>query len=293
MKKILLICLACLLPLVVFAEVNILPETDYQELRSKEREQYNQSLVQELEELRINKANAINSKDANDAKIADLNKELANLNSEYNDIHARVLHKIGVNPNELSMIRKRLDNYYANINNWQNMSDDELWAAKKQIRSLHDDFAAYSQTKYAKVPDYLADFSDLKHKFLSLDNNLKAAAPKYYEEDYLVQRGDYLAKIAAYDFIYGDAKKWGVIYRANRDQIKDPHVISPDMTIKIPRGLPNVWKVWSGESLWKIASYPEVYGKGVDWPLLYRANKDSIKDPNIIYPKQVIDIPRD
>ena len=29
------------------------------------------------------------------------------------------------------------------------------------------------------------------------------------------------------------------------------------------------------------------------WPLIYKANHDKIKDPDLIYPKQVFSIPRD
>ena len=63
--------------------------------------------------------------------------------------------------------------------------------------------------------------------------------------------------------------------------------------LKIPRGLPNNWKVFKGECLWKIASYPEVYGDAVKWPQIYRANQDQIKDPDLIYPNQIFEIPRD
>jgi len=63
--------------------------------------------------------------------------------------------------------------------------------------------------------------------------------------------------------------------------------------LNIPRGLPNSWKVYRGEFLWKIASYPEIYGDGSKWPLIYRANQDQIKDPDLIYPNQVFKIPRD
>ena len=65
------------------------------------------------------------------------------------------------------------------------------------------------------------------------------------------------------------------------------------MNLAIPRGLPTSWKVYRGESLWRIASYPEVYEQGSKWPLIYRANKDQIKDPNLIYPNQIFSIPRD
>lgn len=50
--------------------------------------------------------------------------------------------------------------------------------------------------------------------------------------------------------------------------------------------------VKKGECLWYIAGYEEIYGNPLKWPLIYKANKDKIKDPDLIYPGQVLVIPR-
>lgn len=51
--------------------------------------------------------------------------------------------------------------------------------------------------------------------------------------------------------------------------------------------------VKKGECLWYIAGYEEIYGNPLKWPLIYKANKDKIKDPDLIYPGQALAIPRD
>ena len=155
------------------------------------------------------------------------------------------------------------------------------------------EYNEYRGSNYGKVPDFRRDFSDLDNKIANISASLEAAKPKYYEDSYTVVKGDWLSKIAGYSFIYGDISKWPIIYRANRDQIKDPNMIHPNQVIKIPRGLPYEWKVYKGECLWKIASYPEVYGDATKWPEIFRANKDQIKDPDLIYPNQIFEIPRD
>jgi nucleoid-associated protein YgaU len=43
-----------------------------------------------------------------------------------------------------------------------------------------------------------------------------------------------------------------------------------------------------GETLWQIAGH---LGDPFLWPALYRANRDQIKDPSILYPGQVLTIP--
>jgi nucleoid-associated protein YgaU len=49
------------------------------------------------------------------------------------------------------------------------------------------------------------------------------------------------------------------------------------------------YTIQSGDSLSKIAK--QFYGDAKDWDKIYQANKDKIKDPNMIYPGQKIIIP--
>lgn len=51
--------------------------------------------------------------------------------------------------------------------------------------------------------------------------------------------------------------------------------------------------VKKGECLWYIAGYEQIYGNPLKWPVIYKANKNKIKDPDLIYPGQVLLIPRD
>ncbi len=50
--------------------------------------------------------------------------------------------------------------------------------------------------------------------------------------------------------------------------------------------------VKSGECLWWISEYEEIYNDPFMWPLIYNANKDKIKNPDLIYPGQTFRIPR-
>jgi len=64
--------------------------------------------------------------------------------------------------------------------------------------------------------------------------------------------------------------------------------LSPITPVPAPQ-----YTVVGGENLWSIAAKEEVYADGLLWPLLYKANRDQIKDPRQIYPGQVLSIPRD
>jgi nucleoid-associated protein YgaU len=51
------------------------------------------------------------------------------------------------------------------------------------------------------------------------------------------------------------------------------------------------YEVVKGDCLWRIAQKPEHYGNGFAWPIIYKANRDEIKNPDLIYPKQNFKIP--
>ena len=51
------------------------------------------------------------------------------------------------------------------------------------------------------------------------------------------------------------------------------------------------YTVVKGDCLWRIAQKPEHYGNGFAWPIIYSANRDQIKNADLIYPQQTFKIP--
>jgi nucleoid-associated protein YgaU len=77
----------------------------------------------------------------------------------------------------------------------------------------------------------------------------------------------------------------------NTYQKIDPEMRAADLVMNITvaagGGGSQTYEVKSGDSLSKIAkNYP-----GVSWQDIYNANKDQIKDPNMIHPGQQLKIP--
>jgi nucleoid-associated protein YgaU len=56
--------------------------------------------------------------------------------------------------------------------------------------------------------------------------------PPPEKQYYTVKKGDYLSKIAKE--VYGDAKKYNVIFEANKPMLKDPDLIYPGQVLVIP-----------------------------------------------------------
>jgi nucleoid-associated protein YgaU len=72
-----------------------------------------------------------------------------------------------------------------------------------------------------------ADFSDVEG-----GSSSTAPPPPSTDQTYTVVKGDSLSKIAKR--VYGDAQQWRKIYEANKDQIKNPDLIHPGQTLRIP-----------------------------------------------------------
>ena len=50
------------------------------------------------------------------------------------------------------------------------------------------------------------------------------------------------------------------------------------------------YEVVKGDNLWNISGKPSIYGNPYQWPLIYKANSDQIKDADLIYPGQNLTI---
>jgi len=52
-----------------------------------------------------------------------------------------------------------------------------------------------------------------------------------------------------------------------------------------------MYNVVRGDHLWGISKKKEHYGNGFAWPIIYNANRDQIKNPDLIYPDQTFTVP--
>jgi len=155
----------------------------------------------------------------------------------------------------------------------------DLTTTRKQIESLKNQITPIER-------ELLRIDSDIR----SLDSQIEVleALPKTWN----ILSGECLWIIAGHEDIYSDPVKWPRIFRANMDKIEDPEWIYPDTVLVIPRDWPRQHMVSMDESLSLIASYWEVYSSPMEWTRLFEANKDDIRDADLIYPEQVLKIPR-
>lgn len=69
-------------------------------------------------------------------------------------------------------------------------------------------------------------------------------------------------------------------------EVRADEVVAPAQTVEV-----QFYEIAKGDSLWKIAS--KFYKDGSKYPKIFEANKEVIKDPDLIFPGQKIRIPMD
>ena len=86
-------------------------------------------------------------------------------------------------------------------------------------------------------------------------------------------------------------------YNLRADKVNDVAVVIARAIIPFTRVFPDILAlkkgqviVQPGNSLWRIARAN--YGDGFSYSLIFKANRDQIKDPNLIYPGQVFKLPK-
>jgi len=65
---------------------------------------------------------------------------------------------------------------------------------------------------------------------------------------------------------------------------------APEPVAPAPEPTTMNYEVVRGDNLWAISGKPSVYADPYQWPLIYKANSDQIKDADLIYPGQVLTV---
>ena len=169
------------------------------------------------------------------------------------------------------------------------LSQDELFGRRDEIKEVEEQLAELKKSLIHFLPEAAEQISAIEGLIAQLRQRVPALP-----EQYQVAKGDCLWNISRKDKIYNDPYMWPRIYRANREQIKHPDMIYPKQSFSIPRAVgESQHLVVRGEWLSKISGYASAYSDPTKWHKIYRANKHQIIDPSLVFPAQVLDIPRD
>jgi nucleoid-associated protein YgaU len=193
------------------------------------------------------------------------------------------------------------------IEEYNDLGKEEAQQYLADLQKAYDDAKARERDAGDIIDEEQRKIDNLKSQFRmkNIEESLNAMENRYnvlmgkvsyfrnLPGTHTVMSGECLYEISSYEHIYDDPLKWPRIHRANRDLIKDPDLIYPDWILNIPRDWPTQHTVYEGESLSRIANYWEIYDNPARWTELYKYNEDQIKDPDLIYPDQILTFPKD
>lgn len=171
--------------------------------------------------------------------------------------------------------------------------------AKTEIIQLDEEIAALQ----SRVGEVQAKISARKAEILALVGATEAEVADFRRSlDALLQQLDGLAALAPEELAWRQAE----LDAAAEDlaemrlskisalpemkaKIDRAGKLLADLMIRVPKEL--TYEVVRGDHLWGIASKREIYDDPYMWPRIYRANKDQISDPDLIYPQQMLNVP--
>ena len=108
---------------------------------------------------------------------------------------------------------------------------EELAAKAKEEQRLRTEAEAKAKAKAELLAQQLAIAAETTQAALKKNKIPLPSMPTVYT----VRRGETLPQISARSEIYNDSSLWPIIFRANRDQIRDPKRLWPGQVFTIPR----------------------------------------------------------
>ncbi len=191
-----------------------------------------------------------------------------------------------------------MDEYKAELAKWQQREADakaaiaeedakiaqlkeEIAAVEKEIDAVYDEIYALLETDEAGYKAYL-------DQLRSFEDELQAFAAMSPEEIYEKRSELDTYKSRLEDF-RKDKKSLGVEAYEALSRIEN---LIAQAEKKAQPAAAGRYEVQRGDYLWKIAKRPDIYGDPFAWIRIYTANKDQIKNPDLIYPRQVFRIPK-
>ena len=160
---------------------------------------------------------------------------------------------------------------------------------KKKYVLTEEEIAKVQQEIYEMLGAYEADVENYNKELGAVENQINAL--RSLTPELLYQRQN---EIEALD------------ERVNRLQ-QNPLANIPDyknkvngydnsvagLRARVPQPRVDTYQVQRGDHMWKIAGKPDIYNDPYKWPRIWSANCETVSDPNLIYPDQMLNIIRD
>lgn len=165
--------------------------------------------------------------------------------------------------------------------------DAEIEALKAQLAQLDRDNAdlnAQILTAVSATDAQVNAFGNKLDRIAAQLEGLMALAPEV-----LIQRRGEVNDLAAQ---VGELKENKISALPEMAaQLADIDKMIAQLKARVAQPVTIDYTVAKGDNLWNISKMERIYADPYMWPRLYRANKEQIQDPDLIYPDQTLAVP--
>jgi len=203
------------------------------------------------------------------AESGDLQKTLDSLDVQIGQTWQKIYKDLGIEPAELRDFADELDAIGTELDRYEAMAPEEVKKNQTALDDVKKRIDKVSENRAA----VLSRYKTIIDRLYTRVDNLKSGR--------VVAQKPMVAKGPAPSVPPGMA----------------PKVTSTPKSREMLGGVPSkkgvMYTVVRGDYLWKIAAMKRHYGDGMKWMRIYSVNRDQIKNPDLIYPRQVFYIPKE
>jgi len=157
----------------------------------------------------------------------------------------------------------------------------QIEAARGQVDDVWNQIYAELGTDAAGAAAYSGSLEELRADLMALND---------LTPEQLVER---MAEIEALQARLAEAGENPVArLSANAAELAELQRVLDGLVARMERAANTWYSVVRGDCLWRIAGKDKVYDDPFQWTRLYSANREQIKDPDLIYPDQRLTVPR-
>ena len=221
-----------------------------------------------------------------EARISELDRQSNELDRAIANLKRETLSLVDATQRQVDAFARRLDAITAQLEGLVSLAPEVLVQKRKEVDTVRSEMGQLRSQPIAALPEIAAKIT----RIFRLLGDIGARIDQPVTIDYSVRKGDNLWNISKKSNIYDDPYMWPRIYRANRDEVRDPDLIYPKQNLVIPFGVgANQHLVERGHTLFEIAA--DVYNDASLWYKILEANQQQIVEPHLIFPAQVLQIP--
>ncbi len=159
------------------------------------------------------------------ADVQELSKEMINQAARTkSELRDRIQEKL------IAAIKKIHEGEEAEANRYARRDYLKAVERVQEARLLLQDECRYWEA-LTKSEEALALAEAIKIQAPTVKKELELKLPQYH----IVRKGETLKSIARDSKLYGDESYWELIYKANRDQIRDPRILYPGQQLYLPK----------------------------------------------------------